>query len=350
MIAANSMEGANHHRMFWRLVRFLGFSVLLTVVVILILGVPAGFRRMLISFGYGLTYSICMGGLGWLIMPRIGRYVENTKPVAQWIVLLAGMTVAALAGYLLALCVFATVGIFPWARYWVHFWAGLRFVMVISVVIGVTISAYETMKYRLQYEAARARLSSLESRLHRHFLFNTLNSISALIPENPAAAERMTGQLAALLRFSLDSTDRPTVPLEQELKVATDYLEIERTRFGPRLHYSVDVPSELMSREVPPFSLQTLIENSVKYGGGEIRISARNGNGRLVLNVWDSGPGFANVAIRSGHGLDNLRSRLAVLWGSRATLEFQGEDSGTSVRITLPAGSGSEHKAAAGAE
>ncbi|HYR43514.1 MAG TPA: histidine kinase, partial [Terriglobia bacterium] len=232
-----------------------------------------------------------------------------------------------------------TLGFFPWSQYWARFWAALQGATVITIATGVVISTYEGMKYRLQYEATQARLSSLESRLQPHFLFNTLNSISALIPENPAAAERMTERLAALLRFSLDSTDRPTVPLEQELKIATDYLEIERTRFGPRLNYSVDIAADLLRAEVPPFSLQTLVENSVKHGGGEIRVTARNGNGRLVLNVWDSGTGFSkDAAIPSGHGLDNLRSRLAVLWGSRASLEFHREDSGTSVRISMPAG------------
>ena len=132
---------------------------------------------------------------------------------------------------------------------------------MISVVIGVSVVLFESMKYRLQYEATRARLSSLESRLHPHFLFNTLNSISALIPENPEAAERMTERLAALLRFSLDSTDRPTVPLEQELKIATDYLEIEKTRFGSRLNYSIDVPPEVLGAEVPPFSLQVRLKD-----------------------------------------------------------------------------------------
>jgi LytS/YehU family sensor histidine kinase len=215
----------------------------------------------------------------------------------------------------------------------------LRLVVAVSVVIGVAVFLYESMRYRLQYEAAQARLSSLESRLHPHFLFNTLNSISALIHEDPACAERMTERLAALLRYSLDSTERPTVPLEQELKVSTDYLEIEKTRFGPRLNYSVDVPAELMPVEVPPFSLQTLVENSVKYGGGEIRITARNGNGRVVLNVWDSGEGFAKQTdIPGGHGLANLRSRLEAIWGKKASLEFGREDSGARVQISLPIG------------
>jgi LytS/YehU family sensor histidine kinase len=197
---------------------------------------------------------------------------------------------------------------------------------------------YESLKYRAQYETAQARLSSLESRLRPHFLFNTLNSIMALIPEDPATAERVTEKLATLLRYSLDATDHSTVRLEQELKVATDYLEIEKTRFGERLRYTIDVPETLMQLEVPPFSLQTLVENSVKYGGSEIRVSARNGNGCLLLRVWDSGDGFPEKPeLPAGHGLRNLKERLDALWGSRAVVEFPREEAGTTVQISLPA-------------
>jgi two-component system sensor histidine kinase AlgZ len=340
MIATDSMSCKPTSPLARRLIRFISFSIVITAAIALIIGGPsAEWRQIAVGFLYGLVYTACIGGLAWVIMPHVGAYSMRMRLLAGWSLLILSMAIIAAAGFLVALGVFAALGVFPWAQYWMTFWGGLRFVTVISVVIGVTISLYESMKYRLRYEATQARLSSLESRLQPHFLFNTLNSISALIPENPEAAERMTERLAAVLRFSLDSTDRPTVSLEHELKIARDYLEIEKTRFGSRLNYSVDVPRDLLSGEVPPFSLQTLIENSVKYGGGEIRVSARNGDGRLVLNVWDSGRGFAKDAqIPPGHGLDNLRSRLAVLWGSRATLEFHREDSGTSVRISLPVG------------
>jgi len=164
-----------------------------------------------------------------------------------------------------------------------------------------------------------------------------LNSIMALIPEDPDAAEHMTERLATLLRYSLDATLKNTVPLEQELKVATDYLEIEKSRSGERLQYSIEVPPELMSAGVPPFSLQTLVENSVKYGGGEIRISSHNGNGRALLRVWDSGNGFPpDAELPAGHGLNNLKDRLDALWGAKAVLEFPRGDAGTTVQVSLP--------------
>src|SRR5436309_13980658 len=108
---------------------------------------------------------------------------------------------------------------------------------------------------------------------------------------------------------------------------------------------AIRVPAQLLHRcspevlgaEVPPFSLQTLVENSVKYGGGEIRVSAQNGNGRLLLRVWDSGDGFPEKThLPAGHGLHNLKERLDALWGSKASVEFPREVAGTAVQISFP--------------
>jgi LytS/YehU family sensor histidine kinase len=209
---------------------------------------------------------------------------------------------------------------------------------VVGLICVVGLTMYLSLEYRAKYETAQARLASLESRLRPHFLFNTLNSILALIREDPKAAELVTERLARLLRYSLDATEHSTVRLDQELKVATEYLEIEKTRFGDRLRYSIDVPDHLMPTQVPPFCLQTLVENSVKYGGGEIRVSAHNGNGRLLVRVWDSGTGFPEDAqLPAGHGLHNLKERLDALWGSNAAVEFPRQDIGTTVQISIPA-------------
>ncbi len=157
-------------------------------------------------------------------------------------------------------------------------------------------------------------------------MFNTLNSISSLIPEDPARAERLVEQMAALLRFSLDADHSGLVPLEREMKIVGDYLEIERARFGDRLRYQIDVPSELSQSQIPPLALQTLVENSVKYAiaadraGGEICISAARSNGSCRLEVSDSGPAFRLESAPAGHGLDNLKGRLSTLFGSDASL------------------------------
>ena len=292
------------------------------------------------TFVYHLIVSGCVGSLFWLNGPLIRAYAARLKPIPRWILRILSAAGILNLGILIGLAALAALGAFPWSLYWDVLWESVVPTTAIGVLCTVGFIMYDKLQYKAQYETAQARLSSLESRLRPHFLFNTLNSIMALIPDDAEAAERMTERLAALLRYSLDATEQRTVTLGQEVKVATDYLEIEKTRFGDRLKYSIDVPEELMRKEVPPFSLQTLVENSVKYGGSEVRVSARQENHRLVLRVWDSGDGFPDqVDLPNGHGLRNLKDRLDALWGAKAAVEFPREGAGTTVQISLPAAS-----------
>ena len=215
-----------------------------------------------------------------------------------------------------------------------------------TIVAGITIGIYRTLRERLEETslqlrtkelereralklATEAQLASLESRIHPHFLFNTLNSISSLIPEDPVRAERLVEQMAALLRFSLDAHQSGLVPLARELKIVGDYLEIERARFGDRLRYEIDIPADLNESQIPPLSLQTLVENSVKYAiapdrvGGEIRITGAGSNGDFRVEVSDPGPAFQLESAPAGHGLDNLKGRLSAIFGDRAQLMLQ---------------------------
>jgi two-component system LytT family sensor kinase len=199
---------------------------------------------------------------------------------------------------------------------------------------------------QLEEERARklaiaAQLSSLESRVRPHFLFNTLNSISALIREEPAQAERMVERLSAMLRFSLDTHQRNTVLLRDEVKIVNDYLEIEKARFGDRLRFAIDVPADLGLTRVPPFALQTLVENSIKHAlsrqreGGEVRVRAYRDGDVIHLEVRDDGPGFTEEAMRVGHGLDNLRAHLYALFGDQASLTLRREEPFMVVTVTL---------------
>jgi hypothetical protein len=288
--------------------------------------------------GYQLIISTCVGTLFWVYGPLIKFYSRRLRPTPRWGLRIVSAAVILNLGVLIGMTILVTAGAFPWSVLWTVFWNSVAPTTVIGVLCFVGFTMYENLQYKVQYETAQARLVSLESRLRPHFLFNTLNSVMALIPEDPEAAELMTERLSALLRYSLDATLENTVFLEQELKVATDYLEIEKKRFGDRLQYSIDVPPNLMLTSVPPFSLQTLVENSVKYGGGEICISAHNGDGRVLLRVWDSGEGFPQEAqLPAGHGLHNLKDRLDALWGSNAAVEFPRGEIGTTVQVSLPA-------------
>ncbi len=318
--------------------RFLAITIGVALTTAIVIAGATNWSTFPARLVYNLIVSFCVGTLFWLDTPVIMSYAERLRPISRWTVRILGAAITLNVGIMIGLAVLAVFDVLPWTLYWTVVRDAVVPTTVIGVLCSVGLTMYRSLKYRAEYETTQARLSSLESRLRPHFLFNTLNSIMALIPEDPAAAERVTEKLAALLRYSLDATGRSTVRLEQELKVATDYLEIEKTRFGQRLRYTIDVPETLMQVEVPPFSLQTLVENSVKYGGSEIRVSARNGNGRLLLRVWDSGDGFPEKSeLPAGHGLRNLKERLDALWGSKAAVEFPREEEGTTVQISLPA-------------
>jgi LytS/YehU family sensor histidine kinase len=178
--------------------------------------------------------------------------------------------------------------------------------------------------------------------LQPHFLFNTINSILALLPEDAQRASEMLERLARLLRFALDSQQTPSVRLSDELRLVKDYLEIEQTRFGKRLQYTVESPSDLGGAEIPAYALQTLVENSMKHAisprrdGGNIAIRVTRSEGALLAEVFDDGPGFSRDALRSGHGLDMLERRLDALHGSQASVEIASNGSGACVRLRIP--------------
>lgn len=305
-----------------------------------------------------LVYANCCGSLMGFILPRVAPHFGRRPFPLNWIYFIGTLLVLAAIGSSIAVLILTRVGIFPRAQYWGYFRSTLVVAIAISLIIGVSRFVYERLKHRLEVTtrklqlkeleeerarklAVEARLSSLESRIHPHFLFNTLNSISSLIQEDPVLAERLVERLAALLRFSLDSNQTSTVPLDRELKIVTDYLEIEKARFGDKLRYSIDVPAELQAIEVPPLAVQTLVENSLKHAvaarreGGEVRITARAAGERVKIEVRDDGPGFSG-SISAGHGLDNLQSRLAALFDDRAALEVSASEGLTVVTISLP--------------
>jgi len=190
----------------------------------------------------------------------------------------------------------------------------------------------------LESELNRSKLDALRSQLRPHFLFNTLNAISGLVPQGDKA-HRMLLRLSSLLRRSLDE-DSHEVPLQTELSFLNDYLDIQRLRFGDQLVIDVDMePSALVAR-VPVFLLQPLLENAIEYGESDdgrttIRLSAHREADQLVIRVEDDGPGVASLnPVREGVGLGNSRARLHHLYGSRATVELSARHDGSRLRGT----------------
>ncbi len=346
-----------HGRAYWLRVGTVGvLAALLLTALLVSLDASA---RVPVVLRHTLTHSIIMAGLCGVLMPVIRHRLVTAGPIAQWAATIPSLLALAGVGSGLACGALGVLEAGDRETYWRCVTSAYPINALFTMTIGVGMTLYEAQRVRLdavRHElrareldheralkmAIEARLASLESRLQPHFLFNTLNAISALIQQDPDHAERMVERLAALLRFSLDATERGVVPLADELKIVTDYLEIEHTRLGERLAFTIDAPGELARAEVPPLSIQTLVENSVKHAiaprpsGGRIRVTAVERGGTLELAVWDDGPGFTVAALRPGHGLESLQARLQARYGEAATLTIDARDGGTRVAVSLP--------------
>ncbi|MBC7665470.1 MAG: histidine kinase, partial [Caulobacter sp.] len=202
----------------------------------------------------------------------------------------------------------------------------------------------------LRRQVLEARMAMMQAQVEPHFLFNTLASIDHLIEFDPKRASQMQRNLISLLRASMPSmrsTDSGLRPLDLELAVVRPYLEILKVRMEERLTTEIDVPEGLLSAEFPPMMIQTLVENSIKHGlepkaeGGDLLVKAEIRHGKLCVTVADTGLGFEAAAQGTTHGtgvgLANIRERLALLFGSKATLTIANNPvGGTIVTITVP--------------
>jgi signal transduction histidine kinase len=234
-------------------------------------------------------------------------------------------------------------GIVTFASSFIRYW------MIAGVYHAVSYFAElkerEVSAARLATSLAEARLESLRGKLEPHFLFNTLNSISALVRENPRGAEEMIGTLSDLLRASLASPDAGEITLAEELDLVTKYASVEGVRFGDRLSFEVDVPDDTRQARVPQLLLQPLVENAIRHGiapregPGVVRVSARRVGDMLHLTVEDDGVGLTTPHAGRGHGigLGATRERLGHLYGVDFQMDVnERTGGGTRVTIKLP--------------
>jgi sensor histidine kinase YesM len=334
-------------------------SAVAVTVLLVVFGVPLVRGSLVWTALVSLVFATTTGGLACLAVPWVAARLGGARFGLVVPAVAAVVVAAALVGTLLGDAMLVLAGIFRPAEFWPIFRFSSRIGIVVALAFSagmlfykslhrrLTVATHELQEAALAREraeklAADARLASLAAQIHPHFLFNTLNSISALIQEDPPAAERLVERLAALLRVSLDGGGAGTVALAHELSIVGDYLEIEKARFGDRLRYTIDVPEPLRACAVPPLAVHTLVQNSVKHaiaprpGGGDVRVTARAENAQLVIEVSDSGSGFVLDALPAGHGLDNLRGRLVALFGSEARLSVPTPGARTVVSFSVP--------------
>lgn len=194
------------------------------------------------------------------------------------------------------------------------------------------------------YETAHeARLQALRHQLSPHFLFNALHTLQALIVEDPPLAEKVLTHVAQLLRRSLQLAKHVLVPLSEEISLLHDYLAIEKQRFGARLSIDWQVPDPPPEALIPPFALQTLVENVIKHvvtrqkAPTHLQIHVETQPNRLVIRVLDNGPGPAVNSASSGIGLTNLQSRLQQIYGPAAEFTLTRYPEGlTEARLSFP--------------
>ena len=235
---------------------------------------------------------------------------------------------------------------------------------VIAVVVGLIVFGYERLRdqieagyravaenrvreERLRELAARSELKALKAQINPHFLFNALNSISALIRIDPGAAQRTLERLSGIFRVTLLASENEAVPFEKEIELVDAYLDIERARFGRRLAVEQEISDAARRVMVPPLILQPIVENAVRHGisprieGGRVRISARLDGGDLVVSVEDDGPGIdpatVDAALAGGYGLRNVRDRLNTKFGQGPWFRVGGaQGGGMRVELRIP--------------
>ena len=241
---------------------------------------------------------------------------------------------------------------------------------IIAVIVGLIIYNYERLRdqieksyaaiarnrvreERLRELAARSELKALKAQINPHFLFNALNSISALISSDPDAAQQTLERLAGIFRGTLLASEKGSVPFRKEMELVDAYLDVERARFGKRLSVEQSIDPGARDVPVPPLILQPVVENAVRHGisptveGGTVRIDAKLDDGALRIVVQDDGEGTGLIDLEEmlaeGYGLRNVRDRLATRFGEGEWFKFESSrETGTRVELVLPLPGGTE--------
>lgn len=214
-------------------------------------------------------------------------------------------------------------------------------------IIYFTVSLFENWKreeiQNLELRAAKTEieLNSFKSQMNPHFMFNSLNSIRALVDEDPMKAKHAITTLSGIMRNNLLLGKKQVVSLREELDLVEKYLIIEKIRFEERLKVEVEIASECLSNEIPPFMIQTIVENGIKHGisalieGGAVLITGKMDGSMMLLEVFNSGT-YEPRDDREGFGLNNTRKRLELIYGGNAFFDIQNTKDGVITRLHIP--------------
>lgn len=201
----------------------------------------------------------------------------------------------------------------------------------------------EIQKVKLESLVKELELKTIKSHINPHFIFNALNSIRALVDENPERARTAITELSNILRSSMQAEKLETVPFERELNIVKDYLALEHIRFEDRLQVEYDIDEDTLDQPVPPMMLQTLVENAIKHGigkqksGGLIKVVSDYTNDHHELIVLNSGSLGGTTAHGEGFGLNSTRNRLQLLFGDKGSFSIRDTQDGmVEAKIKMP--------------
>ena len=225
---------------------------------------------------------------------------------------------------------------------------------VMVIIVGTLVLFYHLQKInaeallrakeidmiKLNQSKTQAELQALQSKINPHFLYNALNSIVSLIHEDPDKAEDMTLKLSKLFRYSINSMQENFCLVKEEIEILNVYLDIEKVRFGDRIHFKIEVPEELKNKMVPRFLLQPLVENALKHGlkdvrnNGEIKVKLVKNEQHLELFIYDNGIAFP-AELEAGYGLQGTFDKLQLLYKDNYDLQINNSPE-KHIKISIP--------------
>jgi sensor histidine kinase YesM len=296
------------------------------------------------NFWINLVFSQCIGFSIYGINATVACRIADRR--RRWMVLALSFPGSIVFGITLALWI---TGVGDWSdpRIWASVVIGLFFGGIGGITyflseriekLDAEVKQHQLIRSETERRELEAQLKLLQAQIEPHFLFNTLANVGSLIDTDPALAKRLLERLNDWLRVALARARSETATLGDELDMLENYLQILRVRFGERLRWQIDAEDAVRQAPFPPMLLQPLVENAVchgiepKLGGGEVAIRAGTADGRLRIEVCDSGIGLGGEP-GAGTGLCNVRARLAALYGSGGRFALEGNAGGGATAV-----------------
>lgn len=316
--------------------------LLLASLVVLVMLLAPGSTLGIDSIGVAMLFAVWLAVVCGVCLCKLRPWLERLAPVPAYSIVWLLIVLAVLVGSLLVwwLDHRLQTGLSPDE--------GLRFVIgntAVAALVGAALLRYfyvlAQWQERLQ-AASRAQVEALQARIRPHFLFNSMNTVAALVRVDPGAAEKTVENLSELFRAALGADSRPGT-LGEELDLVDRYLAIEQLRMGDRLRVERDLADVPRALRLPRLLLQPLVENAVYHGiqacrdGGVVRLTCRQTGGEAILEIINTrDPDAAPARVGHGHALDNVRHRLGYHYGERASLQMRKQTDSFCVTVTLP--------------